>query len=341
MLVHSDDGAAGYASGGDGLPDRGAARAAAARRRPAAHRGACASICETVDFHGGRPWAVEFAVLGSRRPRAGRRRCWRLLGGRASGSPRTPRRGELLDRRPSARERALALRERGVRAIKLRFHHDDWREDVEVVAAVRDAVGARARADGRREPGLADAGRPRRRAGTSRPRPRARARSRSSTSTGSRSRCPRDDVEGYRAAARERTGIRLAAGEMVRTAARGARPRRCAAASTCCSPTSCSRGGIAGCRRLAALAELRGRMVAAHVVERLRPGREPARAPARSPRVRTSRCRSTRRPGRPSGATGCCPRRSRSPPTARSRRRPAPAWASSPTWTRSSGGGSA
>ena len=53
-----------------------------------------------------------------------------------------------------------------------------------------------------------------------------------------------------------------------------------------------------------------------------------------SPRARTSRCRSTRRPGRPSGATGCCRRPSRSRPTARSRRRPGPGSGSSPIWTR-------
>ena len=35
----------------------------------------------------------------------------------------------------------MALRERGVRALKLRFHHADWREDVAVVEHVRAAVG--------------------------------------------------------------------------------------------------------------------------------------------------------------------------------------------------------
>src|SRR5262249_57269140 len=35
----------------------------------------------------------------------------------------------------------LALREQNVRAVKIRFHWSDWREDVAVVAAVRDAVG--------------------------------------------------------------------------------------------------------------------------------------------------------------------------------------------------------
>src|SRR2546421_372556 len=37
--------------------------------------------------------------------------------------------------------RVVALRDAGVRAVKIRFHHNDWREDVETVEAVRDAVG--------------------------------------------------------------------------------------------------------------------------------------------------------------------------------------------------------
>ncbi|HET7725606.1 MAG TPA: ATP-binding cassette domain-containing protein, partial [Propionibacteriaceae bacterium] len=37
--------------------------------------------------------------------------------------------------------RIAAMRDAGVRAVKLRFHHADWRHDVEVVEEVRDAVG--------------------------------------------------------------------------------------------------------------------------------------------------------------------------------------------------------
>ncbi len=37
--------------------------------------------------------------------------------------------------------RCVALRDAGVRAVKLRFHDDDWRRDIEVVAAVRAAIG--------------------------------------------------------------------------------------------------------------------------------------------------------------------------------------------------------
>ena len=35
----------------------------------------------------------------------------------------------------------MALRDRGLRALKLRFDHGDWRDDVRVVEAVRKAVG--------------------------------------------------------------------------------------------------------------------------------------------------------------------------------------------------------
>ena len=170
------------------------------------------------------------------------------------------------------------------------------------------------------------AGRPRRRAGTSRPRPRAPARS-------SRSACywleePLPDRR--RRGLRARCGARTGAADRGRRDGAHARTRRatscCAAASTCCSPT-CVLCGRA--RRLPpdrrAGRPAAARMFSPHTWSNgLRAGREPAPRAARSRRARTSRCRSTRRPGRPSGATGCCPRRSRSPPTARSRRRPGP-----------------
>ena len=41
----------------------------------------------------------------------------------------------------SAARRCVALRDAGVKAVKIRFHHPDWRDDVRVVKAVREAVG--------------------------------------------------------------------------------------------------------------------------------------------------------------------------------------------------------
>lgn len=61
VFVHTDEGVTGIASGGDGLPDR-----ALLERLlvgvDAMRSEAVREICETVDLHGGRPWAVEVAV---------------------------------------------------------------------------------------------------------------------------------------------------------------------------------------------------------------------------------------------------------------------------------------
>ncbi len=117
-----------------------------------------------------------------------------------------------------------------------------------------------------------------------------------------------DDVEGY-AALRRLTSLRIAAGEMVRSAAeardlllRGGvdvvqpdvvlvrRPRRLPA----------DRG---------ARGPLRPRVLAAHLVERPRPRGQPApRARRLDLPVRRGPA-TTRRPGRPRGATGCSPLR--------------------------------
>ena len=60
VLVHADDGSLGMASGAP-LPDAdllsGLLVGIDPRRTEVVR-----SICETVDFHGGRPWAVEVAV---------------------------------------------------------------------------------------------------------------------------------------------------------------------------------------------------------------------------------------------------------------------------------------
>ena len=56
-------------------------------------------ICETVDFHGGRPWAVEIAVWDLVGKVLGQP-LWRLLGGRSERLIAYASSGELL-RRPS------------------------------------------------------------------------------------------------------------------------------------------------------------------------------------------------------------------------------------------------
>jgi D-galactarolactone cycloisomerase len=134
VIVTADDGTRGFASGGDGLPDRALLERLLAGVDPR-DTDTVQRVCETVDFHGGRPWAVEIA-------------CWDLAG-RAAGTPvwemaggRQPQllayasTGELAEPAERAR-RAAELRDAGLGAMKIRFHHADWRDDVRVVEAVR------------------------------------------------------------------------------------------------------------------------------------------------------------------------------------------------------------
>ena len=177
-----------------------APRAAARRARPAPTE-AIREICETVDFHGGRPWAVEMAVwdlvgkaLGPAALEAARRAL-------ASGSLAYASSGELLEP-ASASSAASALRERG-RPARSRSASTTPTGARTSPSSPRCATrSGRAGDHGRREPGLADAGRPRRRAGTSRRRRSARGSSRRSASTGSRSRCAPTTSTATRAARR-------------------------------------------------------------------------------------------------------------------------------------------
>jgi hypothetical protein len=144
--------------------------------------------CETVDFHGGRPWAVEVACWDLAGRAAGTP-VWQLLGGDGGSLAAYASTGELAGPQERA-SRAVALRDRGLRALKIRFHHADWRDDVRVVEAVRDAVGDEMEImvdanQGWRMPG--DLAPP----GTSPPHAPAPRRSSRSASTGWRSRCPR------------------------------------------------------------------------------------------------------------------------------------------------------
>ena len=258
VIVTADDGAVGFAGGGDGLPDRALLERLLQGRDPTRSE-EVARICETVDFHGGRPWAVEVAcwdLVG----RATGEPLWKMLGG---GRPRLlayASTGELAEPDERAR-RAVELRDRGLRAIKIRFHHDDWREDVAVVEAVRSAVGDEMEImvdanQGWRMPGdispswdlataaaCADALAPLRLHWLEEPLQTA-------------------DVEGY-AELRTRAAMPIAAGEMVRQRheARDLLVRGGVDVIQC-DVMFC--GGIVGCRQVAALAEQRGRVWSPH-----------------------------------------------------------------------------
>ena len=312
MIVRSDDGIEGYASG-DALPDRELLERLLLGL-DVSDTEAVHGIVETVDFHHGRNWIVEVAVwdlIGRARDEP----VWRLLGGERDRILAYASSGELVDADERVR-RCAALRDAGVCAVKLRLHSQDWRVDLPVIAAVREHV-----------PELdvmVDANQGWRMPGDLTPRwelATAVEFARELERLGVywlEEPLPTDDLEGYAELAGG-AGIRIAAGEMVRTEAearallsRGAvavvqpdvvlvrRNRRPRVGSPSWPPSS----GAPGART-------RGRTATGS-------SRTCTRR-SRSRLARTSRYRSIRLPGRPSAATGCFPSSSTSRRTARSR----------------------
>jgi D-galactarolactone cycloisomerase len=257
VIVKSDEGLEGCASG-DALPDRELLERLLVGVDPLRTE-VVRELCETVDFHHGRPWTVEAAVWDL----AGKALdtpCWQLLGGRSERLLAYASTAELLS--PEERvTRVLALRDAGIRAVKLRFHHADWRDDVAVVEAVRDAVGPELEL-------MVDANQGWRMPGDLEPR----------WDVATAAQCARaleplgvywleeplrtDDVEGYRAL-RGRTDLRLAAGEMVR-GAHEARDLIVRGGVDVIQTDVVLSGGLSGCRRVAALADLHGRAWSPH-----------------------------------------------------------------------------
>lgn len=257
VIVTSDQGLAGYASG-DGLPDREVLERFLVGLDPLRTE-VVREICETVGFHGARPWTAEVAVwdlVG----RALGTPCWKLLGGRSERLVAYASSAELVDGEERAR-RCLALRERGVKAVKIRFTSDEWRADVAVVEQVRDAVGPTMEI-------MVDANHGWRMPGDRRPRwdvPTAAQCARELERLGVwwlEEPLRADDVDGY-AALRRLTDLRLAAGEMVR-GAHDARDLIARGGVDVVQTDVVLAGGISGCRRIAALADLFGRAWSPH-----------------------------------------------------------------------------
>jgi len=257
VIVRAEDGTAGYASG-DELPDvRQLERLLVGLdpRRTEVVR----ELCETVDFHGGRPWTAEVAVWDLAARLLGEP-LWRLLGGRSDRIGAYASSGELVE--PAERAaRVRALRDAGVRAVKLRFHRPDWREDIAVVEAVRAAVGAGVEL-------MVDANHGWRMAGDRTPRwdvATAIQCARALEPLGVywlEEPLPTHDVEGY-ARLRAGTSLRVAAGEMVRSLPE-ARDLILRGGVDVVQPDVVLAGGLGGCRRIAGLADLCGRMFSPH-----------------------------------------------------------------------------
>jgi L-alanine-DL-glutamate epimerase-like enolase superfamily enzyme len=257
VLVTTDDGVRGCASG-DALPDA-AVLERLLRGVDPFRTEVVREVCETVDFHGGRPWTLEVAVwdvVG----RALHQPLWRLLGGRSESLIAYASNAERLPP-PERAARCVALRDAGVRAVKLRFHDDDWRRDVEAVEVVRDAVGPDMRI-------MVDANQGWRMAGDLTRRwdvPTALQCARALEPLGIEwleEPLPTDDIAGY-AALRRGTSLRLAAGEMVREAHQ-ARDLVVRGGVDVIQSDVVLAGGIGGARRIAALADLNGRMWSPH-----------------------------------------------------------------------------
>jgi L-alanine-DL-glutamate epimerase-like enolase superfamily enzyme len=257
VAVHTDEGVTGWASG-DHLPDRELAERLLVGLDPFRTE-AVREVLESVDFHGGRPWTLEAAVwdvLG----RALERPVWMLLGGRQERLLAYASTGERVKPEERAR-RSVALRDAGVKAVKIRLHGVDWQEDVAGVAAVREAVGDELEI-------MIDANQGWRMAGDRTPR----------WDVATAVRCARaleelgvywleeplrtDDLDGYRSL-RRLTSLRLAAGEMVRSA-QEARDLVLRGQVDVLQTDVVLSLGISGCRRLAALADVAGRAWSPH-----------------------------------------------------------------------------
>ena len=258
VLVHSDEGLTGVASGGDALPDAALLDRLFGGLDPLRTE-VVRELCETVDLHGGRPWAAEIAVwdlVGKLLDQP----LWKLLGGRKDRLLAYASSGELVTPEERA-ARCLALVEAGVKAVKVRFHHADWRDDVAVVRAVRDAVGDRLEL-------MVDANQGWRMPGDREPR----------WDVATAAQCARaleelgvywleeplrtEDVDGY-ASLRGLTSLRLAAGELLRQQ-HEARDLIVRGQLDVIQADVLFVGGIGGCRRIAALADLHGRAWSPH-----------------------------------------------------------------------------
>jgi L-alanine-DL-glutamate epimerase-like enolase superfamily enzyme len=158
-------------------------------------------------------------------------------------------------------ERCHALVERGIGAVKLRLRGDRWREDLAVVAAVRDAVGDRLEL-------MVDANQGWRMPGDRAPRwdvATAASCARELEALGAywlEEPLPADDPEAY-ASLRELTGIRIAAGEMLRRVGE-ATDLVVRGRVDVLQADVLFVGGLGGCRDVAALCAAHGRAWTPH-----------------------------------------------------------------------------
>lgn len=98
-------------------------------------------IVDNLSFHYGRLWPLECALWDL----AGKIRqqpVYRLLGGLQTRLPLYASTGSLRSAGEAA-DAAERIAEAGFKAMKIRFHRDEWRDDIAIVAAVRARIGER------------------------------------------------------------------------------------------------------------------------------------------------------------------------------------------------------
>lgn len=96
-------------------------------------------VLDNIDFHYGRCWSLDLALWDLIGKATGQP-VYKLLGGKADKIAAYASTGEMVSPHERA-ERAAYFVEQGFKAMKIRFHHEDVRQDLQVVEAVRDAVG--------------------------------------------------------------------------------------------------------------------------------------------------------------------------------------------------------
>ncbi|MFC0272992.1 mandelate racemase/muconate lactonizing enzyme family protein [Metabacillus herbersteinensis] len=95
-----------------------------------------AQVIDNIDFHYGRCWPLDLALWDLMGKATGQP-VYKLLGGRSNKILAYASTGEIV----TPEERAVGFVEQGFKAMKIRFHHKDVRDDIKVVEAVRKAVG--------------------------------------------------------------------------------------------------------------------------------------------------------------------------------------------------------
>lgn len=96
-------------------------------------------LITNIGFHNGRCWPLDLALWDLAGKITGQP-CWKLLGGLSDRIRAYASSGTLRQPKEMAKT-ARGYIERGYRAMKVRFHRADWREDIAALEAIRDEVG--------------------------------------------------------------------------------------------------------------------------------------------------------------------------------------------------------